>query len=463
MICKIDHMIHRLLAIVLMSIVLSAQAQFTFTPEQRARMDSIRKITEADHKKMLDLLGITSLRPGANGMDPKAVNAANYDEAKANPYPNLPDVLTLKNGKTVKTEKDWWEKRRPEIVEEFDREVYGRTPVVTPSVNWEVTSTTEEKNGDYAVIVKKLIGHVDNTIYPQIKVDIRLTLTTPANSIGPVPVVLEFGWEPPPGWRPPQSATPSTPWTQHALAKGWGYASVIATSIQADHGAGLTQGIIGLVNKGQARKADDWGALKAWAWGASRVLDFFETEKSVDAKHVAVYGHSRYGKATAVTMAYDPRFAVGFISSSGEGGVKLHRRNYGEIVENLAGSGEYHWMAGNFIKYGGPKNWNDLPVDAHELIALAAPRPVFISVGDVGDYWVDARGMFMAGVAAGPVYKLLGKKDLGTTAFPAIETGLLDGEIAFRQHKEGHTPGPNWPFFLDFAERYFKSTASKKN
>jgi hypothetical protein len=145
-----------------------------------------------------------------------------------------------------------------------------------------------------------------------------------------------------------------------------------------------------------------------------------------------------------------------FISSSGEGGVKLHRRNYGEIVENLAGSGEYHWMAGNFIKYGGPLNWNDLPVDAHELIALCAPRPVFISSGDVGDAWVDAKGMFMAGVAAGPVYKLLGKKDLGITEYPPVETTLIDGEIAYRQHSGGHTPGPNWPTFLKFAERYLK-------
>jgi hypothetical protein len=194
-----------------------------------------------------------------------------------------------------------------------------------------------------------------------------------------------------------------------------GYAIIIPSSIQADNGAGLTRGIIGLVNKGQPRKPDDWGALRAWAWGASRALDYFETDRAVDAKRVGIEGLSRYGKAAIVTMAYDPRFAIGFIGSSGEGGAKLHRRNFGELVENVAGAGEYHWMAGNFIKYAGPLTWNDLPVDAHELVALCAPRPVFISCGsfEVEGGWVDAKGMFLAAAGAGPVYRLLGRKDLG--------------------------------------------------
>jgi hypothetical protein len=185
-------------------------------------------------------------------------------------------------------------------------------------------------------------------------------------------------------------------------------------------------------------------------------LDYFETDKDIDAKKIGIEGHSRYGKAAAVTMAYDQRFAIAYISSSGEGGVKLHRRNAGEIVENVAGSSEYHWMAGNFIKYAGPLQWSDLPVDAHELIALCAPRPVFIGCGEKGDGWVDARGMFMAAVAAEPVYTLVGKKGMGTSTFPSAETSLLDGEIGFRQHKLGHTPAPNWPYFIQFAERYFK-------
>jgi hypothetical protein len=242
------------------------------------------------------------------------------------------------------------------------------------------------------------------------------------------------------------------------LAKGWGYAEIVPGSIQADNGAGLTQGIIGLVNKGQPRKPDDWGALRAWAWGASRALDYFETDKTVDAKRVGIEGHSRYGKATIVAMAYDPRFAVAFVSSSGEGGAKLHRRTWGELVENVAANNEYHWMAGNFLKYAGPLTANDLPVDSHELVALCAPRPVFLSAGATqGDGWVDAKGSFLAGVGAGPVYKLLGKKDLGTAEFPPIETGLMNGDISFRQHTAGHTPGPNWPTFIAFADRYFSA------
>ena len=435
----------------------------TFAQLSRQQQDSIRALTQADHKGMMDQLGITSIRQGANGNDPNAPNAANYDESKANPYPVLPDPLVLKNGQKVTTPKMWWEKRRPELVEDFDREVYGRMPKNTPKVNWEVTSTTTEKNGEFDVIVKKLVGHVDNSSYPAIKVDIQLTLGIPANAKGPVPVIMEFGFIFPPGFRRPGDTArtgpppppPGPTWQQQVLAKGWGYAVLVPVSIQADNGAGLTQGIIGLMNKGQPRKPDDWGSLKAWAWGAGRALDYFETDKAVDAKRVGIEGHSRYGKATVVTMAYDPRFAIAFISSSGEGGVKLHRRNAGEIVENVAGSSEYHWMAGNFIKYAGPLTWNDLPVDAHELVAMCAPRPVFISSGERGDGWVDARGMFMAGVAAGPVYKLLGKKDLGTTEFPKVETPLMDGDISFRQHSAGHTPGPNWPVFIEYAARYF--------
>ncbi len=414
----------------------------------------IRQLSQEDHQKMMELLGIKSLRPGRNGMDPNAPNFANYDESKATPYPDLPDPLTLKNGRKVTTPQMWRDQRRPEIVEDFDREIYGRVPQNTPKVNWEVTSTTNEMNGDVPVITKQLTGHVDNSSYPQITVDIEVTLSTPANAAGPVPVMMEltfggiFG-------RPRSTNGPT--WQQQVLAKGWGYATIRPNSIQADNGAGLTEGIIGLCNKGRPRKADDWGALRAWAWGASRALDYFETDKSVDAKQVGLEGHSRYGKATLVAMAYDPRFAIAFVSSSGAGGASLLRRDYGEIVENLASSGEYHWMAGNFLKYAGPLNWNDLPIDAHELVALCAPRPVFISGGAFnGDAWVDARGMFLAAAGAGPVYKLLGKKDLGVTEFPAIETTLIDGDVAFRQHSGGHTPGPNWPTFLQFAQRYIQ-------
>jgi len=421
----------------------------------------VRLTAQEDHRRMMDLLKIRELRPGANPNDPKAPNAVNYDEARANPYPDLPDPLKLKNGKKVTTRKAWWNRRRPEIVEDFDREVYGRVPADAPGVKWETTSVDTDTVGGVPVVLKKLAGRVDNSFYPLITVDIQLTLATPAHSKTPVPVMMEFGFggrgfPPPPGGR----AGPT--WQEQVIAKGWGYAVIVPNSIQADNGAGLTDGIIGLCNRGRPRKPDDWGALRAWAWGASRGLDYFETDPSVDAKAVGIEGLSRYGKAAIVAMAYDQRFAVGFIGSSGEGGAKLHRRNFGELVENLAGSGEYHWMAGNFIRYAGPLTPGDLPVDSHELIALCAPRPVFISVGSpkVEGQWVDARGMFLAAVGAGPVYRLLGKKDLGTAEFPPQEAALTGGEVAFRQHAGGHTTGPNWPVFLEFAGRYLGRAAA---
>src|SRR5205807_1266345 len=181
-------------------------------------------------------------------------------------------------------------------------------------------------------------------------------LTTPANAPGPVPVMMEFGFggfgAGFGGFRRGTNASGGTnvfgpgrfgngpgsgaSWQQQVLAKGWGYAIVVPSSIQADNGAGLTRGIIGLCNMGQPRKPDDWGALRAWAWGASRALDYFESDKAVDAKQVGIEGLSRYGKATLVTMAYDRRFRIAFVGSSGEGGAKLHRRNFGELVENVA-------------------------------------------------------------------------------------------------------------------------------
>jgi hypothetical protein len=472
-----------MLALVLGASTFAGAQQPAATPAAPSSPEPVKLTAREDHKRMMDLLKIKSLRPGPNGMNPKAPNAANYDEAKANPYPRLPDSLVLQDGEKVTSAETWWGRRRPEIVEDFDREIYGRVPKQTPRVDWEVTASTSEANGNVPVITKRLLGHVENSAYPAIKVDIQLTLTVPKSATGPVPVMMEFGFGgfgPRPGGPGGLAKAKVAPkgaaakafgpgsgpsWQQLVLAKGWGYAIIVPNSIQADNGAGLTAGIIGLCNKGQPRSPDDWGALRAWAWGASRALDYFETDPSVDARQVGIEGLSRYGKAALVAMAYDQRFAIGFIGSSGEGGARLHRRNFGELVENVAGSGEYHWVAGNFLKYAGPLTWNDLPVDAHELIALCAPRPTFISYGasmgpGAEGQWVDQRGSFMAAVAAGPVYRLLGKKDLGTTEFPPVETGLLDGELAFRQHRGGHTTGPNWPAFLTFADRYIRGPAT---
>ena len=431
--------------------------------------------SQEDHKKMLEQLKIKELRRGADGNNPKAPNAANKDESKATPYPKLPDPLVFDNGKPVRTADDW-KMKRAEIVEHFDRDIYGRVPKGVPGVTWVVKDTTKDKVGEIDVTTKRVIGTVDNSGYSHIKVEIQLTLTTPGNASGPVPVMMEHGFVFPrrPGINPPPAPKNGPkPWTQQLIEKGWGYAIYSPYSVQADTGGGkggfggggayqgLTTGIIGLCNKGQPRKPDDWGALRAWAWGASRALDYLETDKAVDARQVGIEGLSRFGKAAVVTMAYDERFAIGLIGSSGQGGAKIMRRNYGEKVENLAGSGGYHWMAGNYLQYAGPKTPEDLPVDAHELVALCAPRPVFVSVGSekVEGTWIDSRGTFLAAAGAGPVYKLLGRKDLGTAEFPPETTALIAGEVAFRQHEGGHTVGPNWPVFLTWAERYIRTPA----
>ncbi len=455
-------------------------------------IDTKNWTAEEDHQNMMNQLGIKALRPGPSGNE-SAPNHANYEESTANPYPNLHDVLTLKNGKKVTKADVWWKQRRPEIIEDFEREVLGRVPKNAPKVTWEVTKTAEAQVGSHAVIGKQLLGHLDNSAYPDLKVDIQMTLVIPAGLKEPVPVMMMFGGRtipevafPAPVFPgrggapgrapgPPPSADP--PALEQLIADGWGVATIAPNSVQADNGAGLTKGVIGLVNHGQPRKPDDWGALRAWAWGASRGLDYLETEKAVNAKEVGIEGVSRYGKAALVTMAFDTRFAVVLIGSSGEGGAKLHRRNWGEAVENLTGTGEYHWMAGNFLKYGaseasfGSKTPGDLPVDAHELIALCAPRLTFVSYGvpEKGDAkWLDHQGSFMAAVAAEPVFRLLGAKDLGVTEdyhtakMPAVNVALLDGQLAWRQHDGGHTDAPNWKYFIPWADHFLHHDSTAK-
>jgi hypothetical protein len=462
--------------------------QSNSAPGSSASSASTNWTTAQDHRNMMEQLGITKLRPGPSGNANATNNAANYDPAKANPYPDLPDVLTLKNGKKVTTAEMWWKQRRPEIVEDFEREVIGRVPKDVPKVTWKITTQAVDRVvGEIPAIAKQLVGHVDNSACPSINVDIQMTLVTPTNTKGRVPVLMMFGGfggsgfprrpgEPAPTNRfgafgGAANAGPSS--AEQLIAAGWGYATIVPASIQGDNGAGLTKGIIGLVNKGLPRKPDDWGSLRAWAWGAARGLDYLETDSGVDAKKVGIEGVSRYGKAALVTLAFEPRFAMALVGSSGEGGAKLHRRNFGEAVENLTGSGEYHWMAGNFLKYGaaessfGSKNAGDLPVDAHELIALCAPRLTFISYGipERGDAnWLDQQGSYMATVAAGPVFRLLGARDIGekedyrTAKMPPVNTGLLDGELAWRQHDGGHEDRSNMEHFIAWANKLIQHT-----
>jgi hypothetical protein len=487
-------------------------AQVSNEPPKQLPAPAVNWTQQQDQQNMLDQLGIQALRPGASGNESDA-NHANYDETKANPWPDYPDPLTLKNGEKVTTAAMWWNERRPQIVADFDSEIYGRVPANAPKVTWTVKTVDQESLGFNPVIASDLSGHVDNAAYPLIDVDIHMTLVLPAKAVGPVPVLVMFahaGFPNPkepseaefakinqawqalliqqnpslkevfaqhPAWQPVK-ATPfqfpqlnedgGLPSTWQLIAAGWGFALLDPASVQADNGAGLTRGVIGLVNHGQPRHPDDWGALRAWAWGASRALDYLDTNPAVDAKHVGIEGVSRYGKAALVTEAYDQRFAMGLIGSSGEGGVKPSRRVWGEQLENLTG-GEYYWMAGNFMKYGaktsrfGSRTAGDLPVDSPELIALCAPRLVFVSYGipAKGDAkWLDHQGSFMATVDASRVYQLLGahgletQGDYHTAKMPAVNQGLLDGQLAWRQHDGGHTDAPNMKYFLEWADRF---------
>ncbi|MBI5769235.1 MAG: acetylxylan esterase [Verrucomicrobia bacterium] len=475
-------------------------AQVRLNGQTAAATDPGAWTAAQDHADMLRQLGITKLRPGRN---PNAgtTNPPNYDPTKANPYPNWPEIMVAKDGTKITTPEQWWSKRRPEIVEEFEREVVGRVPKIVPKVTWEVTETVNTKVGEIPVVAKRVIGHVDNSAHPAITVDIRMAVVTPAKSSGPVPVLMMFGGGLMPGEQPafgrgfggkkggdgkgPSEATKKAappapagpPSTEQLIAAGWGYVSISTASIQADNGAGLTKGIIGLTNKGQFRTPEQWGSLRAWAWGAARGLDYLETDSAVDAKRVGIEGVSRYGKAALVTMALEPRFAMVLVGSSGEGGAKPHRRDFGEAVENLTGTGQYHWMSGSFIKYGadegrtGRLTAGDIPVDAHQLIALCAPRPTFISYGvpERGDaHWLDQHGSYMATVAAGEAFRLLGVKDVGdktdyrAAIMPSTTFGRLDGHLAWRQHDGGHEDRSNMKHFIAWANQLIGHTPPPK-
>lgn len=408
---------------------------------------------EADRRAMLDRLGIAETRPGADGFNRAAPNAANYDEAKAG-EPALPPLLRLADGKPVRTAKDW-QRRRAEIVELFDREIYGRVPASAPRITWRVVKEERATEAGMKVVKRWLEGVADNSRWRQASARIALRYTIPAEAEGKMPVILSFGF--PEGFRfpgPPRPPEPGPPYSEQLLRAGFGYAVVVANSIQADNGGQLSDGVIGISLHGRARTPDDWGVLRAWAWGASRALDALAHDSKVDATRVGIEGLSRYGKAALVTMAYDPRFAIGFVGSSGAGGAALYRRNFGERIGNLAASGEYHWFAGNFLKYAGPLTEFDLPIDSHMLIALAAPRPIFIGAGTVetGDGWVDPKGSFLAAAAASPAWELLGKPGLSSGRYPPVLTPVTDGMIGWRQHQGGHNNRDNWPTFIAFAK-----------
>jgi hypothetical protein len=445
---------------------------------------------DQDHQNMMDQLGIKALRPGPSG-DERAPNHANYDESKANPYPNLPDPLTLNDGQNVTTSQMWWDKRRPEIVEMYEKYVYDNIPKDVPKVMWSVTVVDREMIGFNRVIAKDLIGQVDNSSYPAISVKIHMTLVTPANAAGPVPILIMFGragfpapnepagedldrinaawkallvqqdpslkdvltnhpaWQPvrPTPFQAPQlNADGDPPNTWQLIAAGWGFAPLDPASVQADDGAGITRGIIGLVNKGQPRKPNEWGALRAWSWGAGRALDYLVTDPSVDAKHVGIEGVSRYGKAALVTMAFDQRFAMVLVGSSGKGGATLLRRNYGEAVESLTG-GEYYWIPTNSSLSARRAS----PSSAMEF-QRRATRTGSITREVSWRPWMRAVCLPCSVPRASTLRGII------TAKMPPVNEGILAGQLAWRQHDGGHTDAPNMKYFIQWADKFIGHT-----
>jgi hypothetical protein len=381
---------------------------------------------------------------------------SNYDESKVGSY-TLPDPLVLQNGQPVRTADQWFKQRRPEIIKLYETEIYGRLPRHAPRLTFTVAETDRSALAGLAVR-KHLVGHLGASHGPAI----NLFLYLPANATGPVPVLLHLTFSTVDPAMPAPASTNSArsrpseagPLT-NILARGYGYATVRYTELEGDSASSnLTLARkLALAPNQTKPAADEWGTISVWAWGVSRVLDYLETDSAVDARRVALIGHSRLGKTALWAGALDTRFALVFSSCAGEMGSALARRDYGETVDDMAANFPW-WFAGNFQKYSG--HWNDMPVDAHMLIALNAPRPVFLTAG-TQDQWADPRGEFLAGVAAGPVYRLLGEKDLGATEGPPLDKPLITGAIGFLYHSGAHAILPeDWQTFFDFAERYLK-------
>ena len=422
--------------------------------------DSLRAVTLDDYEQMKRQIGVTTTRPRRDGKASDPSLRPNYDELKANPFPFYPDPLTTFDGRRVKNARMWQKVRRPELLDFFAANVYGRVPADVPAITWTVKREYEGRVGNIDVTVRELNGHADNSACPTISVDIQAQVMWPKGASGPLPVVVDYAFF----MGMPMAWGNQVSWQQQVLERGWAAAQFSPNSVQPDAGYGLRQGIIGLANKGEYRKPDDWGVLRAWGWGASRLIDYLETDPLFDARRVAIEGVSRYGKSALVAMAFDERIATAMICSSGRGGAPAWRRDCGEVLDNICASDSYHWVAGNMIRYSSTESsWDALPVDQHELIALCAPRPLFISVGAIteSEQWCDINGSFISTSKASVVYELLGKKGLGTDLFPGVGR-LIGGDLAFRQHPGGHEAGDNWRYFLDFFDQYVVKSDNRR-
>ncbi|MCA9211796.1 MAG: hypothetical protein KDB27_01930 [Planctomycetales bacterium] len=386
-------------------------------------------------------------------------HVSNYDEAKVPAY-SLPDPLKTADGRTVTTAAQWKD-RRAEILNFYEEQIYGRVPENAPSVTWKVVETSTSTRPDAAITktIEGVVGPESNVSAPKL----RVTLHVPKNAKDKVPVLLNlsfFSGEIPARFRRGGDGQPRFDPIAEVLAHGWAFAQIGYGDIQPDRPNQFDQSVIGLtLSDGEIKPAaDQWGTISAWAWGASRVIDYLETDDGINKERIAITGASRLGKTALWAAAKDERIASVFSVVPGAMGAALIRRDWGETLDDMAQN--FHWQfAGNLQNWVG--RWNELPVDQHMLIGLIAPRPVYVN-GGIGDQWSDPKGEFLSIVAAEPVYKLLGVEGLGADSLPPLDQPIVSGRLGFHYHSQGHQSVPeDWKQFLDFADRCFIDKASR--
>lgn len=407
-------------------------------------------------------------KPAAAPPSPAAVAGipVHYDEAAVGTY-QLPDPLLFNSGRKVTDAKTWRTERRPELVRLLEEQQFGRAPGRPAEESFAVTDPGTLALGGKALRKQVTIRFSKDASWPAI----HLVEYLPAAAKKPVPMLLSIGFGAPQSAVDDAGITPVTVWdaktgtralppagrntgkieVEKFLAAGIGVATFYYGDVDPDFAGGFAQGI--RARYGSAtRKAEEWGAIAAWAWGLSRVEDYFESDKAVDARRVALHGVSRLGKTVLWAGARDERFAAVIASCSGEGGAALSHRDYGETIAHLTAPTRYPYQfAPNFAQWAGFPD--KAPFDANFLVALIAPRPLLLQTGN-SDFWSDPKGEFLAEVSAGPVYTLLGKKPLGTEVWPAANQPILH-DLAYFMHEGGHgmVPG-DWDVYLDFLKMH---------
>lgn len=413
----------------------------------------------------------------------------NYDESKVPVYV-LPDPLRLNNGKQVTDAKTWTRQRREEVLELFRAHVYGRSAGKPSGLKFvEVQRDTNAFNG-LATRQEIDVLFIGKTNGPKM----RLLIYLPNGAKQPVPAFVGYNFQGNHAVANDPGISLSTSWMRgsysgvtnnHATAaargnessrwpvetilkRGYALATIYYGDLEPDHNDGWKDGVRSHFRPERPKNSplfgspspkgappgaagDDWGAIAAWSWGLSRAMDYFEKQDEIDVKRVAVIGHSRLGKTSLWAGATDERFAIVISNNSGEGGAALARRKFGETVERINTSFP-HWFCGNFKRYNGKEE--ELPIDQHELIALMAPRPVYIASAEQ-DLWADPKGEFLSGKHAEPVYALFGKAGLGVAEPPPLNTPVGDF-IGYHIRTGKHdVTDYDWEQYLNFADRHF--------